>query len=117
MWEMEGYMQNEREILFFVSKDNQNNQISVVKWTVTEQYEEKNGLKQLLDHIRMRISNTFSNTSAIDYLMQEMDYYDIKPGIIINYKAKIYQLTTFYIAPSTTILHTTLTNKATMLRY
>ncbi|CAF1038239.1 unnamed protein product [Adineta ricciae] len=81
----ESYVQDEREVLFSVdyifeidsvSNDNQNNQISVVKLTVTEQYEEKNGLKLLLDHMRMRINNTRSDTSAIAYLMQEMGYYD-----------------------------------------
>ncbi|CAF0776613.1 unnamed protein product [Adineta ricciae] len=81
----ESYMQDEGEILFLmdyvfeidsVSNDNENNQISVVKLIVTEQYEEKDGLKQLLDLMRMRINNTRSDTCAIAYLMQEMGYYD-----------------------------------------
>ncbi|UJR18119.1 hypothetical protein I4U23_005019 [Adineta vaga] len=79
------YIQDEEEILFSmdcvfeinsVSKCEEDNQIYLVQLTITNQYEENNGLKQLLSHIREKIGNQPSDIAAIGYLMMEMGYHD-----------------------------------------
>ncbi|CAF4997046.1 unnamed protein product [Rotaria sp. Silwood1] len=77
-------IRDEQEILFSmncvfqidsVEECPENNQTYFVKLTLTNQYEEENGLKQLTNYIRMEIEHA-NELYALGYLMMEMAHYD-----------------------------------------